>query len=87
MTTQVLGNKLTMGLKKYIKDLKHIRTGDLYKSIDVKVTYNNGLFISLNSLNYIQYLDDGKLLSNFMQLDSTIDLIAEFTASQLESDF
>jgi len=87
MTTQVLSSKLTIGMKKYIKSLNHIETGALYKSIKTKVTYTNGLTIKISGLEYLQYLDDGKLISNYMALSSTTDLIAEFVASQLELEF
>jgi len=84
MTTQVLSSKITIGLKKYLKSLGHIDSGDLYKSINTKVTLNPNLIIKINGLEYIKYLDDGKLLENYFQLDSTIELITEFTVSQIE---
>lgn len=87
MTITQLNNKLTSSLKKFIKTEKFVDSGDLYKSIKFNCTYTNELNISVKALEYIQYLDNGDLLNNFFNLESTKNLVAEFMVSQIELEF
>jgi hypothetical protein len=87
MTVAQLNSKLTSSLKKFIKNEKFVDSGDLYKSIKFNCTYTNELNIKLNSKEYIQYLDNGDLLNNFFNLESTKNLVAEFLVSQIDLEF
>lgn len=84
MTITQLNSKLTSSLKKYIKSKNFVDTGALYKSVRFKCTYTNQLNIKLNSLEYIQYIDNGELVNDFFNLDSTKEIVGEFLVSQLE---
>lgn len=80
-----LNNNLTRILKKYIKDQGLYASGSLYRSIDFNCTYNQDkLDIKLSANNYIQWVDNGKVMSGFLDLKETKDIIAEFYASKID---
>lgn len=76
MTKSEIEISLTTNLKRFLKSEGHIDSGDLYKSISINLTENGSIDIS--TLDYLQYLDDGKFLDNFLDLPSTIDLLEEY---------
>lgn len=87
MTLADLNNQLTLGLKQFIKSEGYIETGKLANSIKFKSTFqNNDLKIKFNAMEYIQYLDDGNLVSNFLAKPSTIELIQQFYVDNLVID-
>lgn len=77
-------NKLQELAKKFEEDLKslitpHNKTGKLGSSI--KITFkktSSGYEISIKALEYIKYLEGGKLLDNFLR-DKTKELTKEIT--------
>jgi len=88
MTINELNNKLTRALKVFIKKEGLVSSGALYNSIEFNSTYNNfDLKITLKSLEYIQYVDKGKLLPSFLALSTTKDIIKEFYVESIEEMF
>lgn len=85
MTTSELSNNLIKLLKKYIKDEGYYSSGRLYKSINFKVTdsASSGLDVQLDSLPYINYLDDGKLLDKFFAQKVVTDLFYDYGTEQI----
>ena len=87
MTLADLNNQLSINLKQFIKSEGYIATGKLANSIKFKSTFrNNDLKIKLDALEYINYLDDGDLLTKFLSKQSTIDLIQQFYVENLVID-
>lgn len=79
-----LNNDLTQKLKDFLALRDHIDTGDLYASINFTSTYiNDNLNIDLEALEYIDYLDEGFFLDDFFDLESTLDVIADFYIDNL----
>lgn len=88
MTTTELSNSLTNMLKKYIKDEGYYSSGKLYKSIKFTVKNNpsSGLSIELDSLPYINYLDNGQLLTKFFKLNSVESIIFDYGIEQINNE-
>lgn len=83
MATQELSNKLTSALKDYLKSRGYIDSGKLYNSIKFTVS-DNPFDIKLDAEPYIKYLDNGKLVDNFFNLESTTDILLEYFLSSVE---
>lgn len=65
MNTKDLEIELTNITQKIIRSLGYIDSGDLINSISYTVKYNNlKLDIKLNSVDYIKYVGDGKILKS-----------------------
>jgi hypothetical protein len=75
-------------LKSYIKQRGFVASGKLLSSINFTVNdkdmYN--VDINLKSLEYIQYLDKGKLLNDFMELNEVTNLVEEYVSLKIEND-
>lgn len=84
MTTTELENRLTNNLKNYLKQKNHYGSGKLFKSIKFTVTDNGNFDIKLVAEEYIQYLDNGKFLDSFFQLNSTTELFEEYFSKKVE---
>ena len=85
MTVQELNNKLTKALKDFIKQEGLFSSGKLYRSIRFKCTFTNfKLDIKFDSLEYILYLENGRVVEKFFDLDSTTRIIEDFYSSQIE---
>lgn len=83
MTIQQLNIKLSGALRKRIRELDHILTGDMYKSIEFKCSDNGKLVIKFKSIYYIKFLDEGDFISEFVALQSTRDIIKEYIREKL----
>jgi hypothetical protein len=79
MNNRELEVYLTSELKKYIKDKGYISTGDLYNSIQFRVTNTPELKVDLNSEEYINYLEKGKLLDNFFKKENIQNAILDYS--------
>lgn len=85
MTLSELNSSLTKDLKAYIKIRGYVDSGNLLKSVKFKCSFkDSSLKIKLNAADYIVYLEDGELLNNFYELESTRDTVAEFVASNID---
>jgi myo-inositol-1-phosphate synthase len=65
-------------LKNKIKQEGYYSSGKLYNSI--KFNINNNYELVLNSLEYIQYLDDGKFLEDFYESNEFVEVYQQFIA-------
>ena len=85
MTTGELSLSLTAMLKSYIKMEGYYSSGKLYDSIKITVKDNpsSGLSIDLDSLPYINYLEDGKLLTNFFAQEKVKSVIFDYGMEQI----
>lgn len=81
MSNNELEKKLENALVDYIKSRKFVDTGKLIKSIDFKVSEND---IKLTAEPYIQYLDNGKLLEKFFNLDTTQEILIQYIIEKVE---
>lgn len=87
MTLSELNNKLTSSLRSFIKDEGFVDSGKLVNSIEFKCTFvNDVLNIKFTSLEYIKYIDDGKLISKFLEKEKQLNLIKSFYVFQIEID-
>jgi hypothetical protein len=85
MTLQQLNSKLTIAMKGFIRQRKHIVTGHLLNSIKFRSTFiQEELKITFNSKDYIVYLEDGKFVSNFFNLNTTENIIEEFIQERVQ---
>lgn len=87
MTTQQLESNLTDDLKDYLKSQGHVKTGKLMNSIKVNVTDAGKFKMTVVGLEYLEFLDEGGFVQSFFDLGSTISLMEDYLASQLENDF
>lgn len=72
---------------KHIKSKSHVQSGKLLKSIDFKCSYVGGkLDIRFETLDYVQYLDDGNFLDAFVEIDAVADIIGDFYVEQFYED-
>lgn len=84
MKINELNRILTAKMQKLLKDRKHIETGKLSKSIKFNCTFDGvKLKISLDALEYIQYLDDGKFVSDFISSKDVQDTISQFVVEDI----
>lgn len=63
-------NELSIKFEDELKNLvsSHKKTGKLESSITTKVTISSDKYVlTFSALKYIEYLDDGKLLKNFIK--------------------
>jgi hypothetical protein len=79
MTISELNNKLKNALKRYIKNEGYVDSGKLVKSITFNCQMNGEkLKLKFNAAEYIHYLDDGNLVSNFFGSQEALDIIQEY---------
>lgn len=84
MTIQELNSSLTKELKAYIKLKGYVDSGDLLKSIKFKCTFvDNDLNVKFMAMDYIQYINKGNLLKEFLETKRPIELIQEFYTSNI----
>ena len=83
MNNRELEVYLTSELKRYIKDKGYVSSGDLYNSIQFRVTNTPELKIDLDSEPYINYLEKGKLLDNFFQKEEIQNAILDYAFGML----
>jgi hypothetical protein len=87
MTQIEANNQLTNNLKQILKTKNYVDSGKLYKSIKVTLKQkSNGYIVSINSMNYLKYLEDGELVSNFIKSDSTKKIILLVIATNLKKN-
>lgn len=85
MTVSQLNKQLSTNFKAYITKRGFVKTGALRKSIKFNSTYINlDLKIKLKSLFYIQYLDNGDLVSNFFKETSSREIMRIFYVEAIE---
>jgi hypothetical protein len=87
MTVSKLNKELEKALIKFIKDEGFVATGSLIKSIKFKCKYDKKLLdlkIEFEANDYIQYLDEGNLIDNFLETKECLSLIEEFMAKNIE---
>ena len=87
MTVSKLNKELEKTLIKFIKDEGFVATGSLIKSIKFKCKYDKKLLdlkIEFEANDYIQYLDEGNLIDNFLETKECLSLIEEFMAKNIE---
>jgi hypothetical protein len=86
MTVADLNNDLTQAFKRFIQISNHKKTGRLYNSIKFTCTnVDHVLQIKFKAMEYVQYLEDGDFIDEFFDLNSTLTIIANFIASDMES--
>jgi hypothetical protein len=85
MTIQECNTQMTQELKSFIKSEGYVSSGKLINSIKFKSTFiNNELKIKFDAMEYINYLDDGNLVSKFFDQQNVIDLIQSVYTDNLE---
>jgi hypothetical protein len=84
MTANDLANKLTSLLKSYIKQRGFVASGKLLSSINFTITPPPNFDIKLEAEEYIQYLDKGKLLDDFLSTQAVSDTIEEYINSLID---
>lgn len=85
MTIAEFNQQMTQELKSFIKSEGYVSSGKLLNSIKFKSTFtNNELNIKFDAMDYINYLDDGKLITNFFDNQKVFDLIQEFYSTNLD---
>lgn len=85
MTIQDLNNALGRELKIFIKSEGYVDSGKLVNSIKFNSSFiNNELDIKFDTMEYIKYLDDGKLIKRFFEIPRVIEIIQEFYSTNLE---
>ena len=84
MTINDLNSRLTQALKNYIKTTSHSNTGRLYNSIKFTCTDAGELDIKFTAMDYVNYLDDGRFITNFLALPTTINIITEYLSRTIE---
>lgn len=88
MTTNELAIELEKITKNIIKALGYIDSGALINSIKYNVSNINGkLNIKLESLEYIKYIDKGKIISAINNSNDIANVIAKYEAKYIESLF
>ena len=82
MTITELNRRLDDNLRKYITDRDHVITGSLRDSVmfDCEIT-QDGFQMKFSSNFYIKFLEEGNFVDDFFQLQSTNDIITDFTIS------
>ena len=86
MTVSKLNKELEKALIKFIKDEGFVATGSLIKSIKFKCKYDKKLLdlkIEFESNDYIKYLDDGKLIDNFLETKECLSIIEGFMSDSI----
>lgn len=79
MTISELNSKLKNALKRYIKNEGYVDSGKLLKSISFNCQMNGEkLKLKFKAAEYIHYLDDGNLVSNFFGSQEALDIIQEY---------
>lgn len=77
---------LTQLLKELIITWPHYRTGDMYRSIQFRITQEEGkLNIQLESKHYIVYLDDGTFLDYFFQQPQVDQIMEELSFDYIQT--
>lgn len=85
MTIQDLNNALERELKNFIKSEGYVDSGKLVNSIKFNSRFiNNELDIKFDTMEYIKYLDDGKVIKRFFEITRVIEIIQEFYSTNLE---
>lgn len=85
MTAQDLSNKLTSLLKSYIKSRGYVSSGKLVDSIKFTITPPPNFDIKLEAEEYIQYLDKGKLLDNFLSTQEVSDAVDAYLITLIDN--
>jgi len=85
-------NELEIGLKNItqniIRALGYVQSGALINSISYNVSNINGdLKIKMNSVEYIQYVGNGKIIDAIGNSIEIANLIAKFEVDYIESLF
>lgn len=71
-------------LRSFLKTRGHYSSGKLSSSVKVKITLDSGVPVPIISANdYIQFLNDGKFLSDFFALESFSDIIGDIVIDTL----
>lgn len=85
MTIAEFNQQMTQELKSFIKSEGYVSSGKLVNSIKFKCNFiDNQLDIKFDSMDYINYLDNGNLLSKFFAKDSVVNLIQNFYVNNLD---
>lgn len=72
-------------MKQFIVSRDHIDTGRMYKTTTFNcVLINDELKIRYSAPYYIQYLDEGRFVNDFLNIPLVTDTIATFIAFQVE---
>ena len=88
MTLSVLNQQLSNALRVYIMKQKHIRTGNLYRSIMFDCQMVNGeLNIQFDSMFYIKYLEYGQFVPDFFNLQTTNQIVTQFVVESVSEVF
>ncbi len=88
MTIQELNRRLDSNLRRYITERDHVVTGALRNSVMFNCKMgNDGFQIKFSSKFYIIFLEHGKFTDDFFELQSTTDIIMEFTTDLINSYF
>jgi hypothetical protein len=86
MTINNLKNKLDDSLKKRIKSEGYYASGKLFNSINFIVKEGpDGPSITLDALEYIQYIDNGKFIKGYFASNDFLDPIKEYLASYVSN--
>ena len=86
MTNVELKNELEMALQRKLKSRGYIDSGSLYNSINFTVKDTaDGPKIELQANDYIQFLDKGKLLSDFFKSDAFLGPYGDYISSYISN--
>lgn len=84
MDTYKYSSQLTDSIRAYLISQDHYRTGALDASIETVITIQGGKpVIKVKANHYLQYLDDGRVLNDFMRLNSTKAVLSAMTKAFL----
>jgi hypothetical protein len=84
MTISQLNIELERSLKKFIKDRKHIITGNLYRSVKFACVDNGDLNVHFSSLFYIQYLEHREFINTYFKSQEFNDIVAKYSIGTLQ---
>jgi len=86
MTNKELENKLETALQQRLKSKGYIDSGDLFNSIKFTVKdTQDGPKVELEANDYIQFLDKGKLLSDFFKSDAFLGPYGDYISSYISN--
>ena len=84
MTIQEFNTQMTQELKSFIKSEGYVSSGKLVNSINFKSTFiDNQLDIKFDAMEYINYLDDGNLIRNFLAQQKIFNMIQSVYSSNI----
>lgn len=88
MNIQDTNNQLTASLKALIIKRKHNDTGKLLNTLRVKLIDDGvKLTLNINAQDYLKFVDEGKLLNEYIKAPSTKKIIGAYVKAKLINEF